>query len=151
MLCYLARCGSKEQKRGQWAMAMPSCRHFRTHGSCSSLETPVQCFVSVTERGPELASQQWCVMRAPFREEYVDRGGMKEDAYMRLLKIKGGYGESRQKEQNRAFPCCQQIKVGIVWWDTGSETTGAIRRLGSSWSCVIMSAISCEKKKVKHY
>lgn len=147
MLCYLARCGSKEQKRGQWAMAMPSCRHFCTHGSRSSLETPVQCFVSVTERGPELASQQWCVMRAPFREEYVDRGGMKEDAYMRLLKIKGGYGESRQKEQNRAFPCCQQIKVGIVWWDTGSETTGAIRRLGSSWSCVIMSAISCEKKK----
>lgn len=66
---------------------------------------------------------------------------------MRLLKIKGGYGESRQKEQNRAFPCCRQIKVGIVWWDTGSETTGAIRRLGSSWSCVIMSAISCEKKK----
>lgn len=70
-------------------MAMPSCRHFHTHGSCFFLETPAQRFVSVAERGPELACQQWCMMRAPFREEYVDRGRMKEDAYMRLLKIKG--------------------------------------------------------------
>lgn len=66
MLCYLAGWGSKEQDRGQWAMAMASHRHTPTHRSCSC-QGPSALILHAgdRERARTGCQQKW----APFRKK----------------------------------------------------------------------------------